>query len=158
MIQNRRLPWHVGLVLAISVLFAIACANISYGDESPVRENPPPTPSPTPTQEVDTPGLTPTATRPPEVRDQISSATPTPTPDRSYRNLTIVTLLPRDAIPAILDPKFLDAEEAWDQYLPDESVLGISINGEHKAYSIPFLSSREIVNDEVGGVAIAATW
>ena len=70
----------------------------------------------------------------------------------------MVTLIPKDAIPAILDPSFVDAENAWAQYLPDEPVLGVSINGEHKAYSVPYLSSREIVNDELGGVAIAATW
>ena len=72
--------------------------------------------------------------------------------------LNIITLIPKDAIPAILEPTFIDAEEAWEQYEPDELVLGVSINGEHKAYSVPYLSNREIVNDELGGVAIAATW
>jgi hypothetical protein len=37
-------------------------------------------------------------------------------------------------------------------------VLGVSINGESRAYSIPFLSGREVVNDVVGGVPIAVTW
>ena len=41
---------------------------------------------------------------------------------------------------------------------PDELVLGLSINGESKAYSIPMLSSHEIVNDVVGGVPLAVTW
>ena len=88
----------------------------------------------------------------------MTESTPESTSESAYRDLEIVTLLPRDAIPAILDPSFISAEEAWEQYLPEEAVLGVSVNGEHKAYSVPFLSSREIVNDELGGVAIVATW
>ncbi len=41
---------------------------------------------------------------------------------------------------------------------PEELVLGLSINGDHRAYSLPFLSSHEIVNDTVGGVPVAVTW
>ncbi len=165
MILNRRLPWLVVLVLAIAILVSVACGPGATDDDLEATDNSPatrtPTAKPTPAQtpsEDGNPASTPTATPSPTAEDQGPSATPTPTPDRSYRDLKIVTLLPRDAIPAILDPTFLDAEEAWDQYLPDEPVLGVSINGEHKAYSIPYLSSREIVNDEVGGVAIAVTW
>ena len=40
----------------------------------------------------------------------------------------------------------------------DEQVLGVSINGESRAYSIPMLSRHEIVNDVIGGVPIAVTW
>ncbi len=70
----------------------------------------------------------------------------------------IVTLLPRDAIPAIDNPKFLSAEEADQQYDPDERVLGVEIDGDARAYSVPHLSGHEIVNDTVGGVPIAVTW
>ncbi|MDA1257370.1 MAG: DUF3179 domain-containing protein, partial [Chloroflexi bacterium] len=41
---------------------------------------------------------------------------------------------------------------------PIEPELGVSINGDSRVYSIPFLSGREIVNDTVGGVPIAVTW
>ena len=100
---------------------------------------------------------TPTVTATPT---PITTRTPTPTlsPDDPDAMLNIITLIPKDAIPAILEPTFIDAEEAWEQYESDELVLGVSINGEHKAYSVPYLSNREIVNDELGGVAIAATW
>ena len=74
------------------------------------------------------------------------------------RDLRIVTLLPKDAIPAIFDPQFLTAEEADDWYSPDELVLGVEIDGDARAYSVPYLSGREIVNDEVGGRKIAVTW
>ena len=68
-----------------------------------------------------------------------------------------MTVLPRDAIRAILEPKFLTVEEA-SYHEPHEPVLGVSINGDHRAYSIPQLSRHEIVNDVVGGVPIAVTW
>lgn len=69
----------------------------------------------------------------------------------------IQTILPKDAIQAILDPSFERADEAT--WLADsDSVVGVSINGDARAYPIPILSSREIVNDTVGGVPIAVTW
>ena len=73
-------------------------------------------------------------------------------------SLKLITLLGFDAIPAILDPEFVDVGVADSEMTPDELVLGLSINGESKAYSIPMLSSHEIVNDVVGGVPLAVTW
>lgn len=48
-------------------------------------------------------------------------------------DLEIVTVLPKDAIPAILEPRFASAEEANAWTRPSVPVLGVSINGEHKA-------------------------
>ena len=76
----------------------------------------------------------------------------------SGREVQLVTLLGFDAIPAILNPKNVSAAEAVAWMEPDEQVLGLSINGEHRAYSIKFLSGHEIVNDVVGGVPVAVTW
>ncbi len=75
----------------------------------------------------------------------------------------VVTLLPPDAIPAILpdevDDILISASEADTAGMrPDVRVLGVSINGESRAYPIPFMSEHEIVNDQVGGKLIAATW
>ena len=70
----------------------------------------------------------------------------------------MITLLGFDAIPAILDPEFVEVGVADTEMTPDELVLGLSINGESKAYSVPMLSSHEIVNDVVGGVPLAVTW
>ena len=70
----------------------------------------------------------------------------------------IVTLLDFDAIKAIDNPEFLTAEEAKDIYPPNERVIGVSMNGDNRAYSVPMLSRHEIVNDTVGGVKIAVTW
>lgn len=74
------------------------------------------------------------------------------------REFNIVTLLPKDAIPAIFDPSFVSGEEADLQYEPDELVIGVEFDGNARAYSIPMLSSHEIVNDTVGGRKIAVTW
>lgn len=87
-----------------------------------------------------------------------ADALPTRRPASAYADLEIVTLLPRDAIPAIDNPRFLSAAEADTFYDPDELVIGVSFNGDSRAYSAPFLSSHEIVNDTVGGVKIAVTW
>ena len=73
-------------------------------------------------------------------------------------DLEIVTLLGFDAIPAILDPEFVSVKEADEWMDSDELVLGLSINGDSRAYSVPMLSSHEIVNDTVGGRKLAVTW
>ncbi len=74
------------------------------------------------------------------------------------RDFRIVTVLPRDAIPAIIDPRFVPASEAA-QWMDDrEQVIGLEIEGEAKAYPINILSRHEIVNDVVGGRPVAVTW
>ena len=75
----------------------------------------------------------------------------------------VVALLPPDGIPAILPEEvptiMVTAEEAEALGMdPTVRVLGLEINGESRAYPIPFMSEHEIVNDEVGGRLIAATW
>lgn len=104
---------------------------------------------------------------------QIQSITAAPTP--SGRNLQpqlsnaninlgeVVTLLPPDAIPAVLPDEapqiMVAAQEAEAAGMsPNTRVLGVSINGDSRAYPIPYMSEHEIVNDNVGGRLIAATW
>ncbi len=70
----------------------------------------------------------------------------------------IHNIIARDRIPAILEPEFLDASAAMEAYNEHEQVLGLSINGDHRAYPLPFLSQHEIVNDVVGGEPVAVTW
>ena len=65
--------------------------------------------------------------------------------------------VPRDRIRAIDNPKFITADQAG--FVPDQMpVIGVRDGGEAKAYPIPVLSRAEIVNDQVGGRAIAVTW
>jgi hypothetical protein len=66
------------------------------------------------------------------------------------------TLLPYDGIRPIYEPEFAPANEAPLE--DDELVIGISLNGEAKAYPITVLRSREMVNDELGGNPILVTW
>ncbi len=88
-----------------------------------------------------------------------ATATPTlaplPTPARS---LDIRTVLPKDAIPAILNPVFVSGVDADAQMVPQDLVIGVSIDGDHRAYSTSQLSSHEVVNDTVGGRPIVVTW
>jgi hypothetical protein len=77
--------------------------------------------------------------------------------DADLRPETIVTVLPKDAIPAILAPKFQDRQKAsWLN--PKDLVVGVEIGGDSRAYPVPILSRHEIVNDKVGGISIAVTW
>ena len=99
-----------------------------------------------------------------ETRPSSTSASSTPksgpgSPASGTRqDFKIVTLLEFDAIKAIDNPEFLTAEEVGDIYPPNEKVIGVSINGDNRAYSVPMLSRHEIVNDTVGGVKLAVTW
>ncbi len=79
-------------------------------------------------------------------------------PATSDPTLEIVTLLPKDAIQAIDAPRFYTAAEADREYAPDELVLGVSLNGDSRAYSTALLSAHEIVNDTVGGHKLVVTW
>ena len=113
-----------------------------------------PTDTPTPPPAEDEPIENDQLVNGPKTQDD----TPTPLPTVDFTKLEIVTLLPKDAIPAIDNPNFLNVEEADQLYDPDELVIGVEFNGDARAYSIPFLSGHEIVNDTVGGTAIAVTW
>ncbi len=69
----------------------------------------------------------------------------------------IVTVLPKDAIPAILSPSFEEGNKAsW--LSGKDAVVGVEIAGDSRAYPVAILSSREIVNDKIGGIPIAVTW
>lgn len=84
-----------------------------------------------------------------------ADAPETPVPDVT---LEIITLLPKDAIPAIFDPEFVSVEEASTFLADDDQVMGVVIDGDARAYGTAFLSSREVVNDTVGGRPITVTW
>ena len=73
-----------------------------------------------------------------------------------YTDDAIRTLLPFDAIPAIIDPQFVSANEA--KLDADAPVIGVTFNEDSRAYSLYLLNGHEIVNDVVGGLNIATTW
>jgi hypothetical protein len=64
---------------------------------------------------------------------------------------------PKDGIPAIDDPQFVTVAEATD--LADtEPVIGLTVNGDARAYPLRVLIWHEIVNDTVGGIPVAVTF
>ena len=119
-----------------------------------------PTPDPTavPRDEVGEEGDPGSTETPASDQQEEDALAPTRIPAEKYADLEIITLLPRDAIPAIDDPQFLTAAEGDDFYDPNELVIGVDFDGDARAYSVPYLSNHEIVNDTVGGVKIAVTW
>jgi hypothetical protein len=68
----------------------------------------------------------------------------------------ILTVLPKDAIPAILHPSFVPAQHA--QVAPDTAMIGVVVNGDAHAYAAMLLNAHEVVNDVVGGEPVATTW
>jgi hypothetical protein len=52
-------------------------------------------------------------------------------------------------------PSVLASEASLD---PDDLVLGLVLNGQAMAYPIRYLSLYGVVNDRIGGLAIAVTW
>ena len=64
--------------------------------------------------------------------------------------------IPYDAIRPIYDPQFTQAAEV--QLRPDDFVIGLSLNGDSRAYPLSILNHREMVNDVVGGIPVLVTW
>lgn len=63
---------------------------------------------------------------------------------------------PRDGIPAIDRPRFVDAPRAG---LDDvDRVLGLQLNGEARAYPVRILNWHEVVNDRFGARWVAITY
>ncbi len=64
---------------------------------------------------------------------------------------------PKDGIPAITEPHFIDAEAAT--FLrPDDRVIGVVHDGVAKAYPLRILNWHEVVNDAVGSTPVAVTY
>lgn len=65
--------------------------------------------------------------------------------------------VPRDRIKALDHPSFVPASQAG--FISGQvTVIGVAAGGEAKAYPVPLMSRVEIVNDAIGGRAIAVTW
>lgn len=65
---------------------------------------------------------------------------------------------PKDGIPAIDDPHFINVDSA-DQWLdPKEPVIVLKVQSEVHAYPIQIMIYHEIVNDVVGGLPVTVTF
>ena len=69
-----------------------------------------------------------------------------------------MALLPRDKIKPIDQPEFSNIEVASRVYSEKEPVISIEHKGVAKAYPLSILLAHEIVNDEIAGLKIAATF
>ena len=84
--------------------------------------------------------------------DEILAAEPT---NQDFSKLS--QFMQPDAILPIYNPEFLPGNQVKD--LPPEAlILGVAWEGEAKAYPIKVLQFREMVEDELAGIPILATW
>ncbi len=76
---------------------------------------------------------------------------------QSVENYSPRTVL-KKPIRAITDPPIVAAADA--ELSDNELIIGVEIDGQARAYPINQLTGprREIINDELAGTAIAATW
>ncbi len=65
---------------------------------------------------------------------------------------------PRDGIPPIDRPRFIDVANTPDYMKSNEPVISVEINGEAKAYPLAILVAHEIVNDVLGDIPITVTF
>ena len=56
------------------------------------------------------------------------------------------------------DAEFIDADEADEELLPDDRVVGVFHNGEAAAYPLAALAVREVSNEEFGNTAVVVSW
>jgi hypothetical protein len=64
---------------------------------------------------------------------------------------------PKDGIPSIDDPKFVAVADVAN-LSPTEPVVGLTINGDARAYPLRVLTWHEIVNDQVGDIPVVVTY
>ena len=153
------LNFALSIVLALLALVVVASVVAGCSGGDPVSTSTP-TATPRDAMQSGTPAQPAPTTAPADALDTTATQpAPTNTPSvAASRDLDIVTLLRKDAIPAILEPEFLTVAEADEQMQDDELVIGVSIDGDSRAYSVNMLSRHEIANDVVGGKSLAVTW
>ena len=66
--------------------------------------------------------------------------------------------VPKDGIPPLYSPGFVDVAEADVWLEPTQPVLVVEAGDEAKAYPLQVLTRHEIANDVVGGVPLAVTY
>ena len=65
----------------------------------------------------------------------------------------------KDEIPALTDPVFVAPNHGAARYLnEDDTVLGLVVNGEARAYPHSIFWHHEIVNDVIGGLPVVVTY
>ena len=70
----------------------------------------------------------------------------------------IMYSVPRDTIPALLEPRFIATAQARGELKDSDRVLGVFLKGKGKAYPVRILNWHEVVNDVVGDRPILVSW
>jgi len=70
--------------------------------------------------------------------------------------VTVVDLLPRDAIPPIYEPTYQPVD-GYDGAADDDIVV-VEVGESVRGYPVRYLTYHEVVDDELAGVPIAVTW
>ena len=65
---------------------------------------------------------------------------------------------PKEGIPAVDEPRFIEIEEADEWIEGNEPVILVRHGGEARAYPLQIITWHEIVNDEIGGEPITVTF
>ncbi len=65
---------------------------------------------------------------------------------------------PRDGIPSIDQPVFINQQDASEWLAANEPVVVLELNGEARAYPLQILTWHEVVNDTVGGEPVIVTF
>ena len=177
MLPRRRL-WAIGGMLAAGGLAAAACSGGGSGDENAIE---------TTAEQSQRDGASPAPTEPEEAgADAVEpflplDVTTTPAGDPIFRDPTephpsgvrwntnwdirIIDLQellsggpPRDGIPPLDEPKFVDITTADEYYKGNSPVIQFEVNGDVRAYPLAIMTWHEIVNDVVGGVPVSVTF
>ena len=64
---------------------------------------------------------------------------------------------PKDGIPALLEPKFVSAQEA-NFMNGDDEIIAVVVSGRPRAYPITILNWHEVVNDVIAETPLAVTF
>lgn len=140
-------------VLATAGMAAVAGCMSGGDDETPAEQ---PT-GDTASTEPDGSGGSTTgsdAQGPPTAAEQL----PLPMKPSMLREKSVSGGPPKDGIPSIDDPKFINGSDAPAELKPGDPVFGVVLNGEVKAYSQRILAQHEICNDSFGGTPVSVTY
>ena len=140
----------LGLAFLVLLLAACTAPGLESSDVAPTVAAATPTVAPT---QAATP-MPPTGEVQPEAGD-----IPTPSPRRLWAG-ELQLAADVDDIPAIFAQGdiFVDAGAGSQEWLDEELVIGLELNGDARAYPVRLLSLHEVVNDTVGGRPVAVTW
>jgi hypothetical protein len=155
---------NVALILGISYLFT-ACTGAGFENQGSRQESENlSTPLPTSTGETTVTPAEETSTPPSLVEGEQppAGASREFSTDFSRHSIPYSEILfggvPKDGIPPIDRPQFIDVDQASEWLNPVEPVVFVQVGEDARAYPLQILTWHEIVNDIVGGLPLVVTF